>query len=337
MVITISWQLKLFVRCQLCDICSERGNCGGCNPDCKEGVFCHISKKCSKCGVLCSVRPNLSSFLAEIQGTDFPSLPVTRIPILNQLPAVIPLLTDRWDAERPYGLQWVAIGIGLIFRKSGINFDALSDLPSFLRIPKSTKILLVNHGEDSFLENYWRFSKVRGYAQAIKKSGIVLATGLNFSLFDEHPRLTHLVSMKKSLITTKELIEAGVPAIPHMYWKNQADLDRWVDFLNRNPHVNAVSVNFTYRRANDVFASGIKDLQWIRGKINRQITCFVIGVSSPHRVAWVCRELKPSIIIAGKIQRAACARRLLDGEHDPSRSRYETFMDNLNGLLDACG
>jgi len=195
--VTLLRQPNLFRDCPKCDHCAEYDNCGGCHVQCKAGDCLRDFSECDSCVSICCLHPRLSQYLADIQGTGFPSFSQYKInyPLL---PGVIPLLNDPWDAEEPYPYRWVAVGPRLLYNKSGLKLDFLKDLHANLKIPKATQIILVNHGEDWRIEDYWRNAFIMSYIEALANANIVLATGFNYSLFDEHARMMPLISMKKS-------------------------------------------------------------------------------------------------------------------------------------------
>jgi hypothetical protein len=236
-------QKSLFRNCVQCTNCIEYNNCGGCHSTCQ---YESCSMSCFNCVSICCIHPHLSKYLTDIQGTDFPDFHSFKIGHIS-LPGIIPSLTYAWDAEKPYPFEWVAIGINSIYGEKGIKIEHLKNLHERFRLPKETNIILVNHGYDYYIEDYWRYADNKGYIEALAHSNLKLATGFNYSLFDFHSRMSHLISLKKTLITTKELLNSGLYTIPHLYWKTKKDIERWIIFLKTN-NIHMASVNFTYKK-----------------------------------------------------------------------------------------
>jgi len=279
----------------------------------------------------------LSQYLADINGTHFPSFSKYKInyPVL---PGVIPELTDRWDAEEPYPYKWIGVGIGLLYNKSGLKLESLKNLHVYLKIPEETQIILINHDEDWLIEDYWRNALIKGYIEALARSNIVLATGFNYSLFDEHARMTHLISMKKSLITAKELTEAGLPTIPHLYWKTRRDLNRWIDFLKKNSSIRMVSLNLTFKKTKREFNRAVRDAKYIADNTGRKIRWLAVGVFNANKVKYLTKQLSHVSVVSAKIIRSAKARRMITDRgivHQPALTQYEVFLRNTKALIKA--
>lgn len=331
-------QLSFFRDCPKCKNCSEYENCGGCHDQCMAGSCLKDFSDCGSCVLICCLHPELSQYLADVNGTNFPSFGKHKInyPVL---PGVIPELTDRWDAEKPYPYKWIGVEIGLLYnKKSGLKLESLKNLHVYLRIPEETQIILVNHDEDWLIEDYWRNALIKGYIEALARANIVLATGFNYSLFDEHARMTHLISMKKSLITAKELTEAGLPTIPHLYWKTRRDLDRWVDFLRKNDSIQMASLNFTFKKRKEEFNQAVKDVKYIADNVGRKIRWLVVGVFKVNKVKYLARQLSHVSVMSAKIIRLAKSRRVITDMgivHLPALTQYAAFLRNTKALIKA--
>jgi hypothetical protein len=323
-------QMSLFHNCVQCSQCTEYYNCGGCHSTCQY-ESCLMS--CSNCASICCVHPHITRYLSDIQGTDFPNFHSFQINHIK-LPRIIPLLTDSWDAEKPYPLKWVAIGINLIYGQRGIKINFLRNLHKRLRLPEKTNIILINHGYDCYIENFWCNAHYKKYIGVLASSNIKLATGFNYSLFDIHSRMSHLISLKKTLITTKDLLNSGLNTIPHLYWKTKRDILRWITFL-RKYKIYMASLNFTYKKDRKSFKKAVDDITLISDSINKDIQWLVVGVSKFNKVKYLSEKLGRFNIVSAKIHRAAKSRRILTykGEkHIPELTQYEAFRHNYNFL-----
>ncbi len=326
-------QKSLFRNCVQCTNCIEYNNCGGCHSTCQ---YESCSMSCFNCVSICCIHPHLSKYLTDIQGTDFPDFHSFKIGHIS-LPGIIPSLTYAWDAEKPYPFEWVAIGINSIYGEKGIKIEHLKNLHERFRLPKETNIILVNHGYDYYIEDYWRYADNKGYIEALAHSNLKLATGFNYSLFDFHSRMSHLISLKKTLITTKELLNSGLYTIPHLYWKTKKDIERWIIFLKTN-NIHMASVNFTYKKNLKDFIRTANDIISINDSVKKDIQWLAVGVSQFDKVKYLSKNLSKVNIIASKIRLAAKSRRILTkkGEkHIPELTQYDAFMHNYYFLKKA--
>ena len=213
----------------------------------------------------------------------------------------------------------------------------LNNIHNELRIPENTRIVLVNHGEDWMIEDYWCNSHNKGYLRAISTSNIDLATGFNYSLFNYHPRMMHLISIKKSFLTAKELLETGLTTVPHFYWKTETDLNRLIEFLRHNKNVKAVSLNLTFKkRMGPAFLRTVLDARHIEDAVGRDICWLVVGVSKEDKIRFIFKNLRHVCIISSKIIRAAKSRRIISNNaHRNKLTQYEAFMINYGILNNA--
>ena len=96
------------------------------------------------------------------------------------------------------------------------------------RVPTSRSLWL-GWGKDEYLERWWMrrrdwASKATHYYHA--------AIAPNFSVYGNHPRMEHLINMRRSLLAARLLEEAGIPSIPNVYGFRHEDLDRWCQWMH---------------------------------------------------------------------------------------------------------
>ncbi len=253
------------------------------------------------------------------------------------LPPIIPLLTDTWNAEKPYPFEWVAVGINLIYKNRWLKINILNQLHKRLKIPEKTNIILINHGYDCYIEDYWCYAHGKGYIEALANSNIKLATGFNYSLFDIHSRMSHLISLKKSLITTIELLDAGLNTIPHIYFKTKKDIERWINFLKQND-INMASANLTFKKSQRDFINTVNDISLFTHHAGKEIQWLVVGVSTFNKVKYITKKLGNINIVCARPICLARSRRIFTHQgikHIPELTQYEAFIHNYHFLKKA--
>ncbi|MGB9848871.1 MAG: hypothetical protein ACPLSY_03455 [Moorellaceae bacterium] len=98
-------------------------------------------------------------------------------------------------------------------------------------LPRETGVILDLYVPDeairSFLRNRGR------WLGALRVNGAA-SFAPNISVYEDSPRLEHLLAMKASALAAVELSAAGVPVVPDVSWYEKADLDRWAAFIKES-------------------------------------------------------------------------------------------------------
>lgn len=214
-----------------CDAAAA-GHCRGCNEcdfgdpqgRCPEGG-------CDKCWTRCWRREDIDLWMQDIEGLDFDTHKCS-LPFTGELPGCVPQIRDNvWDVYHPAYVIPVRKIMNpktgrLIFRKKGLR--------THWRIPKESKLILSFCARDDVIEDIWtrQFHKWdksgRNFWQVLGDYGFDAALSVDYSCFNNYPRMDHLISMKRNVITSSRLAEVGIPVILDVMIYCDEDLDRLV-------------------------------------------------------------------------------------------------------------
>jgi hypothetical protein len=99
------------------------------------------------------------------------------------------------------------------------------------------------------LESFWASDRVEIY-NALKKSDFVASTGPTFSIYEYKEKLrvpdSHSVLMlRRHHQVVQELDLINIIPIPNIYWRNNRDILKWIQFLSKNEFISTISRDFT--------------------------------------------------------------------------------------------
>ncbi len=185
-------------------------------------------------------------------------------------------------------LEWIALTLGDVFSSKQLLAGCECDIREKLQVSEGTKVVLLGIGKDDLLERMWG---ARGRVMdTIAGLNFDLVTAFNYSIWHNEPRFEHLVNLKRSLLTFEMLQDLGVPVIPHVYWYNRADLQRWAEWLHASP-VRAIALNLQTGKSQRVWEMLLEGVQWIGQAFPRHLEYLVIGPTTFERMRSVLLHL----------------------------------------------
>jgi len=203
-------------------------------------------------------------------------------------------------------------------------------------------VLLINFAKDAILERMWTAQHKVVASIAASRLDAVIAP--NYSVFWTEPRMEQLINMKRSLVNFAQLQAHGVPAIPHIYWRRQEDLQRWVEWLRANPSVNVISVNLQMLKPLDEWKFVLRGLKWLVEALPPHILFMLAGKTSAQRIADL-KDTVPNFSLINKLPyvSAFMHHRLVyeDGAirrlRHPDSSASELFPENIQAFAQLLG
>lgn len=208
--------------------------------------------------------PDLQAFLDDAEGFDLMTVKAAQPVTAEGLPRFIPIVDRDFFDVTIDGSSIDTIGISLE--------DAFSSTANYhrgcyriknLHVPdrllehnlfQGKRVILMGSGRDALLESFWIDYLANGYCQKLQRQNFFMVTALNFSLFLGGCTLGQAHNLKRSLISFAEFQKAFLPAVPHLYWLNEYQLQRWITWLEANPIVQLVTINCQlYRKSEWAF------------------------------------------------------------------------------------
>lgn len=263
--------------------------CSGCNTSC---AYCGCDRVqgadgCRQCPIRCGSRVDIAAWMRDVGGTlafdDIETAP--RIP--PDLPAFVPQV-DGHDIPRfDAGLAWPAYAIGLrrVFSPKSHRI-----VPKFagrtareaLTLGVQQLAVLVGYGEDPLVEAFWTRRHELAPLLAEQQWDLVLAC--NYSLYGNQPRAEHLLNFRRNLLLAHELNQAGVPAVPNLYWFRPEDLERYEAWIT-DTSPPAVAVNLqTFRKDTSWQQLALPGLAFLASALGQDCRVILTGTSRRRRI-----------------------------------------------------
>lgn len=213
------------------------GACHGCTA-CDFGKECPRGG-CDVCWVRCWRRSGadpLARWIEDVDGIGFEGARCVK-PFDGDLPFFIPQVKDTtWGVKHSAYM----LNIQRFVNKHNLRwFYKKRDFRHSYKMKAKTKVILSFCTEDDLLESIWtrQFQDWGGgktFWQSLAEFGFDAAISVNYSCFANHPRMEHVLSLKRNLLAAQRLAEAGIPVIMDLMWHTELDFDRLVDWALEN-------------------------------------------------------------------------------------------------------
>ena len=315
--------------------------CSGCNTDC---AYCGCAKPqsgspdaCAQCPIRCGSRVDIADWMTDVAGTlQFDDIDFDDLSLPAGLPAYVPQVDTTELGNLDGGLHWPAYAMRLRGVFSPITH---SIVPGFtdttaraaMGLADDQLTVLVGYGEDPLVEAFWTRRFELTDQLVTQEWDLVLAP--NFSMYGNFPRAELLLNFRRNLLMARDLIDAGVPAVPNVYWYRLEDLERYEELLAQVTPA-AVAINLqTFRtdRAWDEMA--IPGLAYLASGFPAETTLIVTGTSRASRL----RQLKglfPSLVLVSQNATIYARKHAVmtdDGRQGrPTATVGECFVENVH-------
>ncbi len=163
------------------------------------------------------------------------------------------------------------------------------DLRAQWGIGEETTLLCIGNTLDGTLEKLWRAQGRENVWGRLQALGFDAATSLNFSIYLDHPRLEHLVNIKRTWLTVRRMQETSrlIP-IPHLQWATPLDLERQLDYAQAQGfHTLTLNLQMWKRQGWQTVAAG---LPIIRERAP-DLCLLITGVAGLKRMAGLAKVL----------------------------------------------
>lgn len=267
--------------CARCATCIVSGICGRCTGPCTS--FVGNGDQANERHVVSARNERMDLWLRDVGGTlEFDGVAAPRQREFA-LPAYLPAIKyqSKSVALPPHDAYAVPLTAIVTPRAQRIA-DLAANLRRRLGVPGGAKIVWLPWETDDLLENFW--TNHRGLLSAIAAIGLDCAAAPNFSVYGDQPRFYHLLNMKRSLILYCSLAERGILSMPHVYWWDTRDIERWASWLNDNEPCEWIAVNMQTARSRAFFREMVRGLEKLSSLCNRRVKLLVGGVAARSRV-----------------------------------------------------
>jgi hypothetical protein len=194
---------------------------------------------------------------------------------------VVPLIYHGSRRQSKFWSRYIALRLAdlIDFERGRARYRSRDHLCDAFKIDPTCGLILTGVDHDPVIERIWHLEARRpAIFRALSGLGIDCATTPNFSMILDVPRTDNLHSMKRIGILHNEMCEAGLPSALHVNGRTERDFERWGEFLEARPYINAVAYEF-------ITGSGLSSrlpmhVHWLNKMIkglSRQITLIARG------------------------------------------------------------
>ena len=281
--------------------------CSGCNTDC---AYCGCARPlsrhpdaCAQCPIRCGSRTDIAAWMADIGGTlRFDDIDFDDLTLPTGLPRFIPQVDTTELGELDADLHWPAYAIRL---RSVLSPVTHTIVPGFsdttarraMGLADNRLAVLTGYAEDPLVEAFW--SNRFALTDQIAGQGWDLVLAPNFSMYGNFPRAEHLINFRRNLLIARDMIDAGIPAVPNLYWFRLEDLERYEELLVQVTPA-AVAVNLqTFRTDRDWDTMAIPGLTYLASGFPTETTLIVTGTSRASRIGQL-RSLFPDVVLVAQ-------------------------------------
>ena len=231
--------------------------------------------------------------MADVGGT----LTFDDIPGLGDVPVGLPRFVPQLDANTVEALDtslgWGAYALGLRRWLSPTTHEVYPRYENYACAREALGLapggpqlaVLVGYGEDPLVEAFWTRRFELGLIERLAGQQWDLVLTPNFSMYANQPRTEHLLNFRRNLLLAAELVAAGVPAVPNIYWFRKEDLDRYVAWAEDvSPPALAVNLQ-TFRTEDDWVGTALPGLTYLSLCLPEQTKLVFTGGTRPNRLA----------------------------------------------------
>jgi hypothetical protein len=249
------WMLKDRDGGQLrlgCGECLDRDACGGLHSKAIAlgDMTCLSECQCSNpdaCDLVCPSAPiRFAARMREVHGFTLDNVPIARDLPLPALPEALPIFDGHHGGEPLMSLDFAALPFTKALRREdgADRARTASELRDSFGVKPRFGWVLTGVQQDTHVERTWRLRQAAAVLARLKRSGVVMATTPNFSLYLDAPRHDNLHAMKRIAWMWYLLQEAGIPAALHINGRTEHDFMRWAEFARQHPELRAVAFEF---------------------------------------------------------------------------------------------
>lgn len=265
-----------------CTNCVDRPICGGVHNngsffDC--GDYCRCDDKAA-CDLVCRGKPKqFVERLREVGGLDLLNVPRAPIIAIEALPPMVPLIEHAAARVSSLNSPIVALPLyALIDIDSGtLRYPDRDALSQKFGVDPNARLVISGVARDRKIERYWAADDRPALLEQLAALDIALITSPNFSVLTDVPRTDNLHAMKRILITSVEMMQAGLPAALHVNARTERDYERWAELIADRPEIQYLAFEFATGTGRG------ERLNWHVAQLN------VLAARVPHALRLVVR------------------------------------------------
>lgn len=267
-----------------CEICDFKMSCNGCSM-CEASI---CSKACGYCEALCPNRYNNSINSIRLLNAIGVDLSLKSNLKIN-VPQFIPGISDKLNID--IDMPLIAFDGNSLLSSNGRNISKRfleKGLNGALGLDSSTKSLVHFYIRDRKLNGFW-WNRNDIYDKLVKLN-LYAITSLNFSVYEDTPRMDHIYNINRNIIVFNEMIDHGLPAILDIPYYSISDLKNWCDKINK---YRIKSIAFSFQvvdvrlKASNDWKNYLGGFRYLCENTDPEVNIIIKGVSSYHRFEYI--------------------------------------------------
>ncbi|MFC3097910.1 hypothetical protein [Alteraurantiacibacter palmitatis] len=232
-----------------CVTCIDRPICGGVHNgasffDC--GDYCRCKDKAT-CDLVCRGKPKqFVERLREVGGLEFANVPRAQVVPIEALPPMVPLIDHATARVGTLNSPIVALPLyALLNIDAGtLRYPDRAALSQKFGIDPNARLVVSGVARDRKIERYWASNDRPVMLEQLAALDIALITPPNFSVLTDVPRTDNLHAMKRILMATVEMMQAGLPTALHPNARTERDYERWGELIAERPEIQYLAFEF---------------------------------------------------------------------------------------------
>jgi hypothetical protein len=242
-------------------------------------------------------------------------------------------------------VPYVSVSLNVVYNANNDRIVAPGkSIYETLQLHPKTKVILNAYCLDPCIETFWTTFRRKEHFKALVDKGIKYGMGFNYSVYYGHPRMEHLINMRRNFGIISDMQKAGMFVIPDLCWFDDLDIKQFVDWMNDN-QVSVVSTSLQLARDNSIMARNMFDLDYMQAHCPTVKRWIINGPSTPYRIRLLADRYRDIVIMNKHIQQLSKYRMIWDykcnayvkainekGELIPKKQAFETnckFYEDL--------
>jgi hypothetical protein len=205
-----------------------------------------------------------------------------------------------------------------------------------LNLNRETKTVLHFYVQDRTLEGFWNERK--NIYSELKKEKFSFVIAPNFSVYEDSPRIEHLINIRRSIIVYNELRETGINAVPDVSWYDVRDLEKWADYIKKS-NIRLFAFSFQavglLKRSTNAWKGYLLGLKYLCQSVPEAIGIIIVGLSGRGRIKEVLKvtsNRKVSFINTYAFMRAKSGRTYHSAEMQVNMTQDELVIENVREI-----
>ncbi|WP_313559201.1 DUF4417 domain-containing protein [Ruminiclostridium cellobioparum] len=294
------------------------------------------NNRCVNCIYTCRQRPGAALYYKKIRQTELELMPND----LYEAPIYIPTLPSPLHIQyNDNDITMIAVHGGKYMSPSGkkiSNRFAVKGVHSTLNLNRATNIILHFYVQDRTLEGFWNGRKE--IYDKIKNENFKFIIAPNFSVYEDSPRIEHMINIRRSIIVYNELRKNGINAVPDVSWYEIKDLQKWVDLINRSG-IKLFAFSFQtvglLKRSTNAWKGYMLGLKYLCERISEDVGVIIVGLSGRGRIKEIMKIIdkrKVSIINTYAYMRAKTGRTYHSADLEYLKTHDELIIQNIKEM-----